>query len=198
MINLCSRFELNTSELELLKRYGKTEKLKKFKSSLEIFPGQQILTLASDFRYMRWGINVSFMKKSIINSRIEKIYTTKFFEDDFKERRCLIPATAFFEWDRKNKNKYKIYVPEDKIFSIAAIFREYTSKESSISHVSILTTMAMGKMNEIHSRMPIIIPKHFEENYLMCTESKKVYEFLINNYVDLDFKNLSDSQLSFL
>lgn len=195
---MCSRFELNTSELELLKRYGKTEKLKKFKSSLEIFPGQQILTLSSDFKYMRWGIDVNFMKNSIINSRIEKIYTTKFFEDDFKERRCLIPATAFFEWDKKSKNKYKIYVPEDEIFSIAAIFREYTSKESSISHVSILTMQAMGKMNEIHSRMPIIIPKHFEENYLMCTEPKQVYEFLINNYVDLDFKNLSDSQLSFL
>ncbi|MFQ9333532.1 MAG: SOS response-associated peptidase family protein, partial [Finegoldia magna] len=85
---MCSRFELNISKLDLLKRYNKKH-IAKFNPKTEVFPGQQILTLCDDFDYMRWGIDVDFMKKSIINSRIEKIYTSKFFKEDFEYRRCL-------------------------------------------------------------------------------------------------------------
>ena len=72
MIYLCSRFELNISKLDLLKRYNKKQ-ITKFNPKTEVFPGQQILTLCDEFDHMRWGIDVDFMKKSIINSRIEKI-----------------------------------------------------------------------------------------------------------------------------
>ena len=194
---MCSRFELNINELDLLKRYNKKQ-ITKFKSKEEVFPGQQILTLCDDFDYMRWGIDVDFMKKSIINSRIEKIYTSKFFKEDFEYRRCLIPATAFFEWNQKNKDKYRLTVNSQKIFSIAGIFREYKSQETSIRHVSMLTTEAKGLMSEIHTRMPIILPKSFEKIYLTGKNREEIHEFIFKNYIDLELENLSDSQLTFL
>lgn len=147
---------------------------------------------------MRWGIDVDFMKKSIINSRIEKIYTSKFFKEDFEYRRCLIPATAFFEWNKKNKDKYRLTVKSQKIFSIAGIFREYKSQETSIRHVSMLTTEAKGSMSEIHTRMPIILPQSFEQIYLTGKNHEEIYEFLLKDYIDLELENLSDSQLTFL
>ena len=147
---------------------------------------------------MRWGIDVDFMKKSIINSRIEKIYTSKFFKEDFEYRRCLIPATAFFEWNQKNKDKYRLTVENQKIFSIAGIFREYKSQETSIRHVSMLTTEAKGSMSEIHTRMPIILPQSFEQIYLTGKNHEEIHEFLFKNYIDLELENLSDSQLTFL
>lgn len=194
---MCSRFELNINELDLLKRYNKKQ-ITKFKSKEEVFPGQQILTLCDDFEYMRWGIDVDFMKKSIINSRIEKIYTSKFFKEDFEYRRCLIPATAFFEWNQKNKDKYRLTVKSQKIFSIAGIFREYKSQETSIRHVSMLTTEAKGLMSEIHTRMPIILPQSFEQIYLSGKNHEEIHEFIFKNYIDLELENLSDSQLTFL
>lgn len=194
---MCSRFELNINELDLLKRYNKKQIIK-FKPKEEVFPGQQILTLCDDFDYMRWGIDVDFMKKSIINSRIEKIYTSKFFKEDFEYRRCLIPATAFFEWNKKNKDKYRLTVKSQKIFSIAGIFREYKSQETSIRHVSMLTTEAKGSMSEIHTRMPIILPQSFEQIYLTGKNHEEIHEFIFKNYIDLELENLSDSQLTFL
>lgn len=194
---MCSRFELNISKLDLLKRYNKKH-IAKFNPKTEVFPGQQILTLCDDFDYMRWGIDVDFMKKSIINSRIEKIYTSKFFKEDFEYRRCLIPATAFFEWNQKNKDKYRLTVTNQKIFSITGIFREYKSQETSIRHVSMLTTEAKGSISDIHTRMPIILPQSFEQTYLYGENSKEIHEFLLTNFIDLDMENLSDSQLTFL
>lgn len=194
---MCSRFELNINELDLLKRYNKKQIIK-FKPKEEVFPGQQILTLCDDFDYMRWGIDVDFMKKSIINSRIEKIYTSKFFKEDFEYRRCLIPATAFFEWNQKNKDKYRLTVANQQIFSIAGIFREYKSQETSIRHVSMLTTEAKGSMSEIHTRMPIILPQSFEQIYLTGKNHEEIHEFLLKDYIDLELENLSDSQLTFL
>ena len=194
---MCSRFELNISKLDLLKRYNKKQ-ITKFNPKTEVFPGQQILTFYDDFNYMRWGIDVDFMKKSIINSRIEKIYTSKFFKEDFECRRCLIPATAFFEWNQKNKDKYRLTVANQQIFSIAGIFSEYKSQETSIRHVSMLTTEAKGLIAEIHTRMPIILPQSFEQTYLHGENSKEIHEFLLDNFIDLDMENLSDSQLTFL
>lgn len=194
---MCSRFELNISKLDLLKRYNKKQ-ITKFNAKEEVFPGQQILTLTTDFNYMRWGIDVDFMKKSIINSRIEKIYSSKFFKEDFENRRCIIPATAFFEWSKINKDKYRISVPNQKVFSIAGIYREYKSQNTSISHVSILTTESKGVISEIHTRMPIIMPQQFEQTYLHGENHEEIHQYLIKNFIDLDMENLSDSQLTFL
>ncbi|MDU2132770.1 MAG: SOS response-associated peptidase family protein, partial [Finegoldia magna] len=105
---------------------------------------------------------------------------------------------AFFEWNQKNKDKYRLTVANQKIFSIAGIFREYKSRETSIRHVSMLTTEAKGSISEIHTRMPIILPKFFEQIYLYGGNSKEIHEFLLANFIDLDMENLSDSQLTFL
>ncbi len=194
---MCSRFELNIDKTDLMKRYNEENILEKITFDNEIFPGQQILALSNEFRYMKWGIDVDFLNRPIINSRIEKIYTSNFFRDDFENRRCIIPATSFFEWSKVNKDKYKVFLPNEKIFSMAGIFREYKSKSQSICHLSILTTESFGKMKEIHDRMPIIIPKNYEKYYL-SEPGEKVYEFLLENKVDVDLINLSNSQLTFL
>ncbi len=194
---MCSRFELNISKLDLLKRYNKKQ-ITKFNPKEELYPGQQILTLTTDFNYMRWGIDVDFIKKSIINSRIEKIYSSKFFKEDFENRRCLVPATAFFEWSKINKDKYRLSVSNQKVFSIAGIYREYKSQETSICHISILTTESKGAISKIHTRMPIILPKQFEQTYLHGENPEEIHEYLIKSFIDLDMENLSDSQLTFL
>ena len=110
----------------------------------------------------------------------------------------MIPATAFFEWNQKNKDKYRLTVANQQIFSIAGIFREYKSQETSIRHVSMLTTEAKGLIAEIHTRMPIILPQSFEQTYLYGENSKEFHEFLLDNFINLDMENLSDSQLTFL
>ena len=105
---------------------------------------------------------------------------------------------SFFEWNQKNKDKYRLTVENQKIFSIAGIFREYKSQETSIRHVSMLTTEAKGSMSEIHTRMPIILPQSFEQIYLTGKNHEEIHEFLFKNYIDLELENLSDSQLTFL
>lgn len=77
----------------------------------------------------------------------------------------------FLSGIKKNKDKYRLTVKSQKIFSIAGIFREYKSQETRIRHVSMLTTEAKGLMSEIHTRMPIILPQSFEKIYLTGKKS---------------------------
>lgn len=50
---------------------------------------------------MKWGYEVSFRKGLLINARSETILEKKTFKKDFLERRCIVPAASFYEWDQE-------------------------------------------------------------------------------------------------
>ncbi|MDO5754656.1 MAG: SOS response-associated peptidase family protein [Tissierellia bacterium] len=192
---MCGRFSLDTDRRGVIKRYP-LFKISTFKCSEEIFPGTKIQGFSKNERLEEyyWGITVDFMKRKIINSRIEKIYESKFFKDDFEKDRILVPATSFFEWKNtvSGKDKYQISV-ERPIFSLAAIGRRKGRKE-----ISLLTTEAKGKIQSIHHRMPIIVPQNLEEEYLYSKKPKNLQQKLMNLQPNFIIENKSDVQLSFL
>jgi putative SOS response-associated peptidase YedK len=101
----------------------------------------------------KWGLNRSNL---IINVRKESLKEK--FQSLFEKNRCLIPANGFFEW--KNKNPF--YFTADNIFCFAGIFEE---KNEDI-FFSIITTNANEKVKSVHDRMPLILPKEKETEYL--------------------------------
>jgi len=138
----------------------------------EIFPGTYAPVIDShqDARFMLWGFP-SLMpgKQPHINARSETAAEKKTFGESMRSRRCLIPASGFYEWKtlgKKNKEKYEITLPDRTPMFMAGIY-------SGDGCFAILTREASPSIAGIHDRMPVILPKTL--GGLWLTESPDVF-----------------------
>ena len=114
---------------------------------------------------MRWGLIPPWAKDEkigykLINARSETVFQKPAFRAAVKSRRCLIPASGFFEWKKIGTRKQPFYVTVvgQELFSFAGIWEIWhKSEKETIASCSILTTAANALMAPIHDRMPAII-----------------------------------------
>jgi len=131
----------------------------KFKVSGEIFPTDTVPVQTGIGRYqaMRWGF-VGFSGKPVINARSETALEKPMFKAPMLERRCLIPASGYYEWQKNGakKIKYRFFIPGSPMY-FAGCWR--AEKDSPLDTFVILTRPAEGGAEAIHDRMPVIIPR---------------------------------------
>lgn len=128
---------------------------------------------------MKWGYEVSFRKGLLINARSETILEKKTFKKDFLERRCIVPASGFYEWD-KDKNKYIFQAQDDEALYIGGVFRQH----ENASEYVILTKAPVEPVVAIHDRMPVIVPHSKAEEWLY--DDNAAMGIVTQNYVSLD------------
>ena len=116
---------------------------------------------------LRWGLVPSWSKSLrggpvLINARSETVATTNVFRTAFKRRRCLIPASGFYEWQQvapKIKQPWQISRQDGEPLAFAGVWERWESPEGSVlESCSILTTTANSVIRIIHDRMPVILP----------------------------------------
>ncbi len=115
---------------------------------------------------MRWGFHPSWMKeppgaKSMINARAETAAEKPFFRDSWKKRRCLIPMSGFYEWQRQGsaKTPYFIHAADDAPLAVAGLWSLWKQGEAAVLTAGMLTIGANGFMSQIHDRMPVILAR---------------------------------------
>lgn len=128
---------------------------------------------------MKWGYEVSFRKGLLINARSETILEKKTFKKGFLERRCIVPASGFYEWD-KEKNKYIFQAQDDEALYIGGVFRQH----ENASEYVILTKEPVEPVAAIHDRMPVIVPHSKAEEWLY--DDNAAMGIVTQNYVPLD------------
>jgi len=131
---------------------------------------------------LRWGL-VPFWAKDIkagnrmINARCEGVAEKPAFRDALQRRRCIVPASGFFEWKEvgRRKQPFAITLPEEPLFGFAGLWERWRARkeptggedscalrpEPSAEYVetfTIMTTDANEAVAAIHDRMPVIIP----------------------------------------
>jgi putative SOS response-associated peptidase YedK len=120
-----------------------------------------------------WTNEIEF-RKNTLNARIETISEKPSFKN-YLDNRCLIIATAFYEWhwlDEKGKKKQKYQInSNDEIFTFAGIYNHWTNPATGeiIKTYAMLTTQANATMQYIHNhkkRMPIILQQKDELDWL--------------------------------
>src|SRR6185436_18016315 len=108
-------------------------------------------------------------KLSTINAKSETVFTSSLFKDLIVRQRCIIPISGFFEWKREGSQKrpFKIFLNDEPIMSLAGIWEVWhpNSKNLRLSF-SILTTAANSFMSTIHDRMPVILGRNDEQDWL--------------------------------
>jgi putative SOS response-associated peptidase YedK len=130
----------------------------------EVYPTNivPVLTGAKIASAMKWGFpGFAPGKPPLINARSETAATTRTFRDAFARRRCLVPATAYYEWEtlpNRKKEKYEFALPDRRLLFMAGIHTE-------TGEFAILTRAADAEFRSIHERMPVIIPRQRFENW---------------------------------
>ncbi len=127
--------------------------------SAQIHPGDEApILLAGDggiaCAWRRWGFPLPQGQKKglVFNARCESAAEKPFFSQGLRHRRAVIPAAAFYEWDR-TKTKYTFRKEDQKALFMAGCCRYYGDGE----HFVILTTGANSSMEPVHDRMPLLL-----------------------------------------
>jgi putative SOS response-associated peptidase YedK len=121
---------------------------------------------------LRWGL-IPFWAKDAkiayktINARAETVATAPSFRAAFKARRCLIPTSGFYEWQKTagGKQPYLIGFKDGRPFSFAGLWESWKDKSSgeTVESYTIITCPPNKVAASIHSRMPVIIhPTDFD------------------------------------
>ena len=111
-------------------------------------------------------------QSSAINARSESVHEKPTFKSAFRSNRCLLPATGYYEWASelgKYKTKQPIYVSRDdeKLLAFSGIFQSWTSPSGKvIQSVAIITRQAVGQLAQVHSRMPVFLPRERWQDWM--------------------------------
>ncbi len=120
---------------------------------------------------MWWGFPSWRSGNLMINARCESALQKPMFSESVMRRRCVIPASGFYEWDRE-KNKVTFRLPDQPCLFLAGFYNLFDAQPRYI----ILTTQANESMAPVHDRMPLILPK--EEVAQWIHEPGKTQEYL--------------------
>jgi len=136
----------------------------------------------SELTQARWGLIPSWAKDKsfkMINARAETISEKPAYRKPFRERRALIPANSFFEWKATEGGKvpYLIQRKDRKLFSFAGIWDTWIFENKEITSFSIITTDADSLMKSVHDRMPVILRKEDEMEWLKRPASELLKPF---------------------
>lgn len=168
---MCGRYSLSVSFEELLRYFNLTEETRTLDPRYNIAPSQSVPAVRleegrRELALLQWGL-VPFWSREpstgfhTINARSETAHSSPAFRASFRHRRCLIPASGFFEWQKRGKEKqpYYIFRKDGAPLTFAGLWDRWESQDrsQSIESCTILTTAASGLVARLHDRMPVIL-----------------------------------------
>jgi putative SOS response-associated peptidase YedK len=118
---------------------------------------------------MRWGLIPYWSKDSkigysTINAKAETVATAPAFREAVRRRRCLVPADAFYEWqklDPKHKQPFAIALASREPYGLAGLWERWKDVKTHefLETFTIITTDANQVVAPLHNRMPVIIER---------------------------------------
>ena len=174
---MCGRFSFVAEDALILERFGIRVRTAIYKARYNCAPTQNLAVISNvspgEMQYFRWGLIPSWAKdismgSKLINARGETITEKPSFRNAFKNRRCLVPATGFFEWRRdREKTPFNIRLKSREPFCFAGVWDKWVTGDGEIIHsFSIITTSPNALMEQIHDRMPVILQKQDESRWI--------------------------------
>ncbi len=181
---MCYHYSLRADSAVLAERYGKKVTENRlpvtYAAGFE-HPSMPVVT-TNEIRCMHWGLIPSWVRgrdaameirTKTLNVRCETLASKPAFSESFLRRRCLIPATGFFEWQHRGSQKvpFFISVKSESVFSFAGIFDSHYPEgaKQPVHTFSLLTTQANTLMEQIHNtkkRMPVMLTREAESVWL--------------------------------
>lgn len=124
---------------------------------------------------LRWGLVPSWADSpqtaaKMINARVETVAEKPAYRRAFQSMRCLIPADGFYEWQRRSsgpKQAFHITAAGREVFAFAGLWSIWHAPDgSALRSCTILTTEANAAIAELHDRMPVILRRGDEDEWI--------------------------------
>ncbi|MDD9841418.1 MAG: SOS response-associated peptidase [Alphaproteobacteria bacterium] len=196
---MCGRFALITPSESLRQMLDFTNQ-PHFQPRYNIAPGQSIAIIcqAASVRACvnaYWGLIPQWLKLPLKqslkqktkyspqhNAKGETVHEKPFFKNAYRYRRCLIPADAFYEWRKSDKQPFCVRRCDQEPFIMAGLWEESVdAKGQKITSCAIITTQANAALSPIHARMPVILESQNWDRWLTTAPQKaeRLSELLI-------------------
>ncbi len=187
---MCGRFALKAPASELITRFGLDE-CAEYAVRYNIPPGSDIPVIRQSpegkrvLHLLRWGLVPHWAKDASIgarlnNARSESAAEKPSFRSAFQRRRCLVPASGFYEWKTEGKIKqpYYISLKSGEPMAMGGLWESWKSADGGVMRTAcILTTGPNTLMAPIHDRMPVIIgPAHWSA--WLCAPADQIHPLL--------------------
>jgi putative SOS response-associated peptidase YedK len=204
---MCGRYSFALEDALILERFGIRVRTAIYKASYNCTPSQNLAVIANDapdtLKFFRWGL-IPYWTKNIagtghgpsllINARAETLVEKPSFKNAFRNRRCLVPATGFYEWEKKGRDM-PWHVPTDTprhvptpfhfgmkngdAFCFAGLWDKWVSPDQTVIHsFTIITTGPNELVEPIHNRMPVILHREDELRWIEPNPNPSLIELL--------------------
>ncbi len=182
---MCYSNSSTSSNIQLAQRYKRNipdslpETPVFFASGFQ-FPTWRVISTNESIEVMTWGLIPRWYKgndtagfaANTLNAKLETLTEKASFRQLVDRNRCIVPSTGFFEWQtiQKLKIPFFIFPSSDSVFSMAGLMDQWVMSDGSVKKTfTIISCPANELMSEIHNtkkRMPVILRKEQEENWL--------------------------------
>ena len=183
---MCGRFVINTNKKEMIEVFDIVDsQLPAFEASDNIPPGTHIpfIYQTENKRHLSngyWGLVPSWAKdksfaSNTFNARSETLSEKPSFRGAYKNQRCLIPASAYYEWAKirvngkiAGKQPFWIGLEDKTMFAFAGLYEHWTDTHSGevLQSCTVITREAYPSISHIHPRMPLILPSSSYQGWL--------------------------------
>ena len=180
---MCGAYGFSVKDAkEVYNRFDIVNTLDDFKPRFNLRPGQMnpVVTSQSPNKISRmfWGLIPHFAKDEhykykTINAKAETVAEKPTFREPLRHKRCLVPATGFYEPDKINYDKppfpwHYFHLKDQPLFGFAGLYDIWKDKESGkeVFSYTIITTVPNEVVGKVHDRMPVILNKEDEETWL--------------------------------
>jgi putative SOS response-associated peptidase YedK len=175
---MCGRFVRRRSSSILAEAFRVSHISDDLQPSFNVAPTHNVAVVldegARQLVSMRWGLIPSWASEptigsKLINARAETLIQKAAFKNAFRNRRCLVVADGFYEWQKQNRMKIPmlIQMKSERPFGFAGLYETWTSPSGeSVSTCTIITTEPNEMVRPIHDRMPVILPGDVEDFWL--------------------------------
>ncbi len=175
---MCGRYTFAADATEVAERFKITNIIFPLQPRYNIAPTQEVAAVVREGENnyvvpLRWGLIPSWARElsfgaRTFNARAETMATKASFKESFRFQRCLVLANGFFEWVKGPvKIPYLFTISGGGIFAFAGLWASWTSPEGRIiKSCTIITTTANKIVSPLHDRMPVILPRQAEDQWL--------------------------------
>lgn len=161
---MCGRYALHSNPEVVALTFGLSD-VPAYPPRYNIAPTSQVLIVRQEGErrgaaMVKWGLVPRWAKDPAVgarmnNARAETVAEKPSFRDAYRKRRCLIPASGFYEWKLEHglKQPYYIHPAGAELFAFAGLWEQWQDLQTC----AVITTEANEKMAAVHDRMPAIL-----------------------------------------
>jgi putative SOS response-associated peptidase YedK len=204
---MCGRFSFSPLAKIIESRFDVKVDTSRYNPRYNSAPTQDLAVISNlspgQVSFYRWGL-IPFWAKDmsignkLINAKAETVNEKPSFKNPLKRKRCLVLADGFYEWktlENKEKIPYRIVFRDYRLFAMAGLWDTWKNADgNTISSFTIITTTPNKLMENIHTRMPVILERKDEKTWL-TNDDTEFLQSLLKPYPEVEMTAFPVSKL---